>query len=104
MGFFDDFLSNSFSKRSVYTEEEIEKAKKMSKKNGKSFMENLVALTGKTPETQGFDMETVLQEMREQSGMAEKDITGHPLDCGGRFPENSARWRIRAPKNNSTTR
>ncbi|MBQ6551468.1 MAG: AAA family ATPase [Lachnospiraceae bacterium] len=74
MGFFDDFLSNSFSKRSVYTEEEIEKAKKMSKKNGKSFMENLVALTGKTPETQGFDMETVLQEMREQSGMAEKDI------------------------------
>ena len=74
MGFFDDLLSNSFSKRAVYTEEEIEKAKKMSKKNGKSFMENLIALTGKTPDSQGYDMNTVLQEMREQSGMAESDI------------------------------
>ena len=74
MGFFDDLLSNSFSKKSVYTEEEIEKAKKMSKKNGKSFMENLIALTGKTPQTQGFDMNEVLQEMKAQSGMIDSDI------------------------------
>ncbi len=74
MGFFDDLLSNSFAKKAVYTEEEIEKAKKLSKKNGKSFMENLIALTGKTPQTQGFDMNEVLQEMKAQSGMIDADI------------------------------
>ena len=54
MGFFDDLLSNSFSKKAVYTEEEIEKAKKLSKKNGKSFMEKSDRADGENSADSGF--------------------------------------------------
>lgn len=49
MDSFEKLMSGSFAsgKMASYTEEEIEKARKLSKKNGRTLLENLAELTGK---------------------------------------------------------
>ncbi len=72
----DDFMSNS-GKRSVYTEAEIEQAKKLQKKNGGTLMDNLAKLTGKsmpTINTGMYDISSMFQRANsELDSLAEKE-------------------------------
>jgi len=61
---FDNIMNSAFGGRmSNYTAEEIDKATKMSKKNGKTVMENLMELTGRGMSPSSF-------------GMSSKDLEG----------------------------
>ena len=61
---FDNIMNSAFGGRmSNYTTEEIDKATKMSKKNGKTVMENLMELTGRGMSPSSF-------------GMSSKDLEG----------------------------
>ena len=72
----DDFMSNS-GRRSVYTEAEIEQAKKLQKKNGGTLMDNLAKLTGKsmpTINTGMYDISSMFQRANsELDSLAEKE-------------------------------
>ena len=72
----DDFMNNS-GRRSVYTEAEIEQAKKLQKKNGGTLMDNLAKLTGKsmpTINTGMYDISSMFQRANsELESLTEKE-------------------------------
>ena len=71
----DDFMSNS-GNRSIYTEAEIEQARKLQKKNGGTLMDNLAKLTGKSMPSMSsmYDISSMYQRANsELNSLAEKE-------------------------------